>query len=327
MAFVVPSNVARIMILIPIFSAFAERLGFAQGSNGRAAIILAASAGTFYPGFGILPAAVPNMILLGAAESIHDIHLTYGRYFVLNFPVIGVVSIVALPFVIRALFPDQPKSGLSDEIHEMPDAKGRTLAIVLLVALGLWVTDYYHGVSPAWIALGAAIFCLLPRVGMLPATALVERINLGPWLFVVGVIGMGAVVASSGLGGMIGERLFAVLGLGVGDHARNFAAVNAIGMVLGIVATFTGQPAVMTALAGNIADATGWPLTTAVLAHIPSWSMAFFPYELPALVLAMSLGGIRMGQLVRLLLAMNLLFWIVVLPLQFLWWRFLGMFG
>ena len=55
--------------------------------------------------------------------------------------------------------------------------------------------------------------------------------------------------------------------------------------------------------------------------------MAFFPYELPALVLAMTLGGIRMGQLVRLMVAMTLLFWIVVLPLQFLWWRFLGMFG
>ena len=100
MAFVVPANTARIMILIPIFAAFAERLGFAQGSNGRAAIILAATAGTFYPGFGILPAAVPNMILLGAAESIHGIHLTYGRYFMLNFPTIGVVSIIALPFVI-----------------------------------------------------------------------------------------------------------------------------------------------------------------------------------------------------------------------------------
>ena len=146
-------------------------------------------------------------------------------------------------------------------------------------------------------------------------------------MFIVGVIGMGAVVAASGLGDLIGERLFAVLGLVIGDHARNFAAVSAMGMALGIVATFVGQPAIMTALASNIADATGWPLMTAILAQIPSWSMAFFPYELPALVLAMNLGGIRMGQLVRLMVAMTLLFWIVVLPLQFLWWRFLGMFG
>ena len=327
MAFLVPSNVARMMILIPIFGAFADRLGFVQGSNGRAAIVLAASAGTFYPGFGILPAAVPNLVLLGAAESIHDIHLTYGRYFLLNFPVIGAVSIITLPFVIRALFPDQPTLGKSNEAHETRDIKRRTLSIVLLIALGLWITDFIHGVSPAWIALGAAIYCLLPWVGVLPATTLVERVNLGPWLFIVGVIGMGSVVASSGLGDLIGDRLFAILRLEIGEHARNFAAVSAMGMALGMVATFVGQPAIMTALASNIADATGWPLMTAVLAQIPSWSMALFPYELPALVLAMNLGGIRMAQLVRLMVAMSLLFWIVVLPLQFLWWRFLGMFG
>ena len=121
MAFAVPANTARIMILIPIFAALADRLGFAQGSNGRAAIVLAASAGTFYSGFGILPAAVPNMILLGAAESIHDIHLTYGRYFLLNFPVIGVVSMIALPIVILKLFPDLPKHIELDQIRETPD--------------------------------------------------------------------------------------------------------------------------------------------------------------------------------------------------------------
>jgi di/tricarboxylate transporter len=327
MAFVVPANTARMVILIPIFAAFADRLGFAPGSNGRVGIVLAACTGTFYPGFGILPAGVPNMVLLGAAESVHDIHLTYGRYFLLNFPVIGVVSILSLPILITALFPDRPRPRESNESGPIQVTRGRTLAAVLLVALGFWITDFLHGISPAWVALGAAVYCLLPRLGVLPTTALIERINLGPWLFVVGVVGMGAVVASSGLGGLIGERLVGLFGLEAGDHARNFASVSAIGMVLGIVATIAGQPAIMTALAGNIVDATGWPIMTAILAQIPSWSTVPFPYAAPALVLAMSLGGIRMAHLIRLMVAIAVLFWIVVMPLQFLWWRYLGMFG
>ena len=327
MAFLVPSNTGRIMILVPVFAALADRLGFAPGSRGRAAVVLAAAAGTFYPGFGILPAAVPNMIMLGAAESIHGVHFTYGRYLLLNFPAIVAVSALALPFVVWALFPDRPGGDRAPAPRPPLDARGRTLAAVLLLALGLWITDFAHGVSPAWIALGAAVVCLLPRVGMLPPTALVERINLGPWLFVAGVIGMGAVVASSGLGTLIGERLVGVLGFAAGDHAWNFAAVNAMGMVLGIVATMPGQPAIMTALAGNVADAAGWPLATAILAQAPSWAMAPLPYELPPIVLAMYLGGVRMGQVIRLLAAMTLLFWVVVMPLQFLWWRHLGMFG
>ncbi len=327
MAFLVPSNTARIMILAPVFAALADRLGFAPGSRGRAAVVLAATAGTFYPGFGILPAAVPNMIMLGAAESIHGLRFTYGRYLLLNFPAIVAVSTLALPFVVWALFPDRPGGDRAPAPRAPLDAKGRALAAVLLLALGLWITDFAHGVSPAWIALGAAVVCLLPRVGALPPTALVERVNLGPWLFVAGVIGMGAVVASSGLGALIGERLVDLLGFAVGDHAWNFAAVNAMGMALGIVATMPGQPAIMTALAGNVADAAGWPLATAILAQAPSWAMAPLPYELPPVVLAMHLGGVRMGQAIRLLAAMTLLFWILVMPLQFLWWRHLGMFG
>ncbi len=41
---------------------------------------------------------------------------------------------------------------------------GKRLLVILGFALLLWVTDNVHGISPAWVALGAAIVCLLPIV-------------------------------------------------------------------------------------------------------------------------------------------------------------------
>lgn len=203
----------------------------------------------------------------------------------------------------------------------------RKLVLLLLAALTLWATDFAHGISPAWIALGAGLLCLVPRIGVLPPSAIVNKINFAPWFFITGVVSMSAAVSASGLGDLIGHQLFGMVKLEPGQDALNFAAVSAMGMVIGLITTVPGEPAIMTALAGNIAAATGWPLDTALMAQVISWTMAPFPYVLPPLVIAAQLAGARASHLLRLLLAMTALAWLVMLPLQYLWWRALDMFA
>ena len=327
LGFVIPSNTGRVMIMLPIFLALADRIGFTEGRNGRTAIALAVGAGSLYASLGIMPAAVPNLVMLGAAESIHGMRVTYGEYLLSQFPVIVVISMIALPLLLRLLFPDTPKAGAAADKLPPMGAEERRLLIILVLTLALWITDFAHGISPAWIALGAAVLCMLPRIGMLEPSVMVRRINLAPWFFVAGVIGMGAVVAKSGLGDVIGDWLLARIPLTPGDDFANFAAVGAIGTVVGWFATVPGAPAIMTSFASNIAEAAGWPLKTAVMAQVLSWAMTLFPYQLPPIVLIVTMAGVRMGQATRLLVAMAILAWLVMLPLQFLWWRALGLFG
>lgn len=327
MAFLMPSATGRIMILVPIVLALADRLGYGPGSNGRTAMTLAVGGATLYPAFGILPAAVPNLGLLGAAESIYGINITYFEYLRLHFPVIGPLSILVLPLILRVMFPDTQRRAERATDGAPITRDEIVLVVVLGLALVLWMTDTLHGVSPAWIAMGAAVLCLLPRVGMVPPSAVVEKVNFGPWFFVAGVIGMGAVVTSSGLGEQVGRLLFSLVELRPGQDALNFAAVVAIGMGVGVAVGMPGQPAIMSALAPAMSEATGWPLLSVLMAQMPSWPMAIFPYELPPIVVAMYLGGIPMRQVTRLLLVMTLFGWLVVLPLQYLWWRYLGYFG
>lgn len=326
-AFAIPSNTGRIVILLPIVLAFAEKLGFRPGTNGYAGLTLAIAAGTMFPSFGILPGAVPNLGLVGAAESLHGIRITYGQYFLLLFPVLGGVAIVSLPLMLRAMFPARPERAEAAADSTPPSAAERRVAYVLACALALWITDFWHGISPAWIAVGAAIVLLMPRIGVVPPTAVVEKLNLGPWFFVAGLIGMGAVVTKSGLGGLIGSALFAALPLAPGHDFANFVSVSAIGMGMGLVTTMPGAPAIMSALAGHIAESTGWPLTTALMAQAHTWAMSLFPYQLPPLIVAMYLSRIRAAAVIRLLFAMCAATWLIAMPLQYLWWRALGMFG
>ncbi len=327
MAFLAPSNTGRILIMVPIFLALADRFGFAPGSNGRAGLALAVAGGTVYPSFAILPAAVPNLIVVGGAEGLYGLEITYADYLLRHFPVIGLVSLIALPLILRFLLPDRPGEHPPPGALPRPQRGEVTLGLLLILALGLWITDFAHGVKPAWVALGVALLCLLPRVDIAEAEAMVTKINFGPWLYVAAVIGVGAVVAESGLGKLLAAILLDALPLAPGADALNLAVVAAIGAVMNLVATVPGQPAIMTALAADIAEAAGWPLATALHAQAVTWAMTLFPYQLPPLMVAAALAGIDFRHLVRLQAAMFAVAWLAMLPLLYVWWRMLGLFG
>ena len=327
MGFLVPSNMSRVLVMLPIFLSIGERLGFGPGSNGRTGITLAVAAGSIYPSFGILTAAVPNVVLLGAAESIHGIEITYGEYFLAHFPVISVVNLLALPWLIAALFPAEVLPTPARTGGEPWTAAERNLLLILVAALALWVTDHWHRVSPAWVALGAGILCLMPRVGCMPATSLTGKVNLGPWLFICGIIGMGSVVVHSGLGDLLADWLFTRLPMEPGRDFLNLAAMSAVGMIISMATTVPGEPVIAATLAKDISAVTGWPVATVLLAQTVNWSMVPFPYELPPMVVAARMAGMPAGRATRLLLALTLLAWLVTLPLEFVWLRYLGYFA
>jgi hypothetical protein len=168
---------------------------------------------------------------------------------------------------------------------------------------------------------------MLPRFGMVPTSLMVGKVSYAPWFFVAGVIGMGALVAQAGLGTYISATLFGIVPLTKGHDFLNFAIVSAVGMAMSIVTTVPGQPAIMTSLSADIAAATGWPLMTVLMTQPLSWAMALFAYQFPPIILAAHLGGVSMRRVSKLLIAMCALAWFVMLPLQYLWWEFLGFFG
>lgn len=324
LSFVMPSSIGRIMIMLPIVLAYADRLGFGEHSKGRSGLILATAMGSLTPTFAVLPASVPNVALAGAAEAIHGIQISYGAYLLLHFPVIGFVSTVILPVFIVLLFPDKvPPSDHRPHAGPLSSAERRLLG-VLFISLVLWATDRLHGISPAWVALGAGIFCALPGTGILSREPLLKRMDLSPLIFLAGVIGLGAVVTHSGIGKMLADHLITVLDLRSGSGFQTFVAVVGLGTVMELVTTLPGQPPIMTSFADTIAQATGWPLLTVLMTQVSAWALVMFPYQAPPLVATRALSGMPVRVFLRLMIPMAVFGWVVMLPLQYLWWRYLG---
>ncbi|MSP51270.1 MAG: SLC13 family permease [Alphaproteobacteria bacterium] len=326
LSFVMPSSMGRVVLLIPMVLALADRLGFVPGSRGQTGLILAVVYGTLVPAFALLPANVPNLVLAGAAETLYGISLIYGQYLLIHYPVLGFSKAIVIAALIVAMFGDKPRILEAADDEEKPmSPPERRLAFILGAALLLWVTDFVHHVSPAWISLAAASICIAPGVGVLRAEGIHEKIGYGALLYVAGILGLGAVISSSGIGSLLGRLLIDAVDFAPGASVFNFAAVSAITTVASVATTQPGAPAIMAPLAGGIAEATGLSITTVLMMVVVGFSTIMLPYQTPPIVVGLQLGGASFAAATRFSLALFVVTVVVLIPLDFLWWRILGL--
>lgn len=324
LSFLMPSSVGRAVVMVPVGMALADQMGFGPGSKGRIGIASVLAVGTNMPGFTILPSNIPNMVLSGAAETIHGAHFGYMDYLLLHFPVLGMLKGVAVVVLVLWMFPDTPGAALpareaaKGDKPVSPAARIR-VAVILLATLALWMTDSLHGVNSAWIGLVAAVLLLLPGFGVVAPPAFKASVDFGILLFVAG-----ALVNASGLGAMLGQALIAVLPLEPGAEATNFASLSLMSAVTGLFTTVPGVPAVLTPMAGDLAAQTGFSLNTVLMTQVIGFSTVIFPYQVGPLVVAMQMSGEKLGHLLRITLPLALITVVVLLPVDFLWWKLLG---
>ena len=326
LAFFMPATVGRMLLLIPIVAALAARVGFAPNSSGYHGLMLCAIIISYQSGNGILPANAPNLVLAGAGEALYGVHLIYGEYLWVIFPVLCVLKGLAAIALIYWLFPAEVESLATPVAREPMSAAEKRLAVILIVAIVLWATDFAHGIRAGWVALAAALACMMPRIGVLPYSAFNE-VRLGSYFYVGGTIGLGAIVQESGLGELLGKTLQATLDLRAGADFANFITLSLLGMFTGVVVTNPAQPAVLAPLAGQFADATGWSIKSALMISAIGFNTMILPYQVPPVVVGMQLAGVSLATTLKATLPLAAAGILIFLPLEYLWWRWIGYFG
>ena len=327
-AFFIPATLGRVVVLVPVVRAMAARLGFSEGSPGHDGMVIAATLACFAPSCAVLPSNVPNMVAAGAAESLYSLSFRYGQYLKMHFPVVGLLKGIAIIILTYVLFPDRIRSAsTAPKKDAVPFSTHEwVLTIILSATLLLWGTDFLHGVSPAWVALAAALVCLLPFVGLFPEGNLSRAINIGPFFYVAGVLGMGAVVGHTGLGDILVRQLIGLIGFEPGHEMRNFFSLVIFSTALGPVTIAPGVPAVMAPLSADLATATGFPLLTVLMTQVIGFSTLLFPYQVPPVLIGMQLGRVSSAKGARMTLALAAVSILVLMPINYLWWSLLGVF-
>jgi anion transporter len=325
LSFLVPATVGRVLLLLPIVMALARRVGFEHDSSGYNGLCLAAILITYQCGTTVLPANAPNLVLAGSAEALYGIHIRYAEYLWAQFPVLGLLKSAAIVGFVLWLFPARA--------HVVTDAAARApltpaqqrMAVILVMALAFWATDFLHGIQSGWIALAAGIACLLPRIGVMPVTSFHE-VRLGPYFYVGATLGLGLVIQKTGLSDGLGQMLHGALPIEAGADFTNFVMLSVLATVAGLFTTNPAQPAVLAPLAESFAQAAGWPLKTALMVFAVGFSTFLLPYQVPPAMVGIQVASLRVAPMLRIALPVAAFSLFVMLPLQYGWWRLIGYF-
>jgi len=116
-------------------------------------------------------------------------------------------------------------------------------------------------------------------------------------------------------------------GLDPASPAHAFATLSFLAASTGLFATMPGIVAIMSPLAGELANATQFPLFTVLMTIVNGYTLVAFPYQVGPIVFALMLGGARFRDAVRLLLPLLVISAVVFIPLTYVWWRLLGYIG
>ncbi|WP_166932779.1 SLC13 family permease [Candidatus Pantoea communis] len=324
LALVMPSNMGRIALLMPVVLALGERAGIKAGSRGSIGLALAVGFGTFQLSASILPANVPNLVLSGAAENAYQIHLQWLPWWLLHMPVVGIGKGMVLAAAILFLFRAQPQPVRHrDQLEPLSRSEWRLMGL-LAITLLLWMTDSLHGLPAAWVGLAAACICLLPRIGFLSGDDFASGVNFRTCIYIAGILGVATVVVDSGLGRLIANLLLSVLPLQ--DHASfgNFAVLNSLVSLLNFVLTANGVPAMVTPIAQELATASGFSLMSVVMMQVFAYATPLLPYQASPVVVAMGLGNVPAKAGLQLCVLVFIFSVLLLLPLDYLWFRLLG---
>jgi len=326
LAFLLPSSMGRLVILMPIVLGLADNLGLGPGSRGRSGMALAAALGTFYVPLTILPANLPNVVLAGAADTLYGLSINYGEYLLMHFPITGVLKGVLLVGLISYLFRGDTLDTSGQSERPRLKADGRRLAVILTMALIAWATDFIHGISPGWVSIAAAGLCLLPRVGVLGLRHLKGSGGYQTLVYVIAILGVGAVISSSGTGSLIAKKVLQVVQFAPEHAVHTYAAFSGLSMAFSTFSTLPGMIAILAPFADQVAHNSGLSVFVVLMMIVNGFSTPFLPYQSAPIMVGLRLGNIGISTAARVMLLLGVLTVVLLQPLNYLWWDWLGYF-
>jgi sodium-dependent dicarboxylate transporter 2/3/5 len=198
----VPSGLACVVIMATVALGLMEALGAARGSNiGKGIFVtLTYTAGCFDK---MVIAGASTILGRGLMERAAGLQIYWSQWFFAFLPCVLVTILFIWQLVLR-LFPPEKAAHegvsayLEDSLAKMgpwSPAEKRAMAL-MLIAIGLWMTDLLHHISPAVIGIGAGLFALTPGLGLLDQEDL-RKYNFLPILFVAAAISMGNVLVQT----------------------------------------------------------------------------------------------------------------------------------
>jgi len=234
-----PSTSGRLALASPLAQDIADALRLPHRGPGAAALALSVFVGFGQMGTLFLTGSSATLVAYGLLPPAVQEQFSWGTWLVAALPAHLVLFVLTMGFILWR-FRTLPMPGGSRETlrlqRDILGVPGRdevvVLVVITLLLLG-FVTEPWHGLSPAWLALAALSILFL--VGAVDDGSLRSGVNWSLLLYLGVVLGFGNVFAAAGLDSWLASRLDGLTDL-VGDSQTLFLlAIALASMAAGVV--------------------------------------------------------------------------------------------
>jgi sodium-dependent dicarboxylate transporter 2/3/5 len=328
---VVPSGIARVVIMAAIAMGLADAFGVGKGSNiARGMFIILVYQATIFDKMVIAGAA--SITARGAIERFGGVNVLWSQWALAYLPCDIIVMIVAWRLALWLYPPETAtlpggSAYLQREIHAMGrwSAAEIRAAALMTLAIGLWVTDFWHHIPAPMIGLGVGLLAIMPRLGVLDTDDL-RKINYLPIFFVAAAVSLSNVLAQSKALDVLTTILFNWIEPFIGTSWMStmvlYWAAFLYHIVIGneIAMLATSIPPLMTYAKQHGID----PLTLGMI-----WTFGagpkLFMYESAVLVVGYSYGYFDNKDLLKVGALLSLVTALILLVLVPLYWPLIGL--
>jgi anion transporter len=328
-SFLVPSGLARTAFITPIAISIARTLGLQPFSVGGAGLVLAAVGSTGFPGFGLLTAAIPNVVLMGAAEKV-GINVYWSQFLKLHFLVGGVLKFFLILLMIFAYVFIKDKKlfserRVSEDIKTGPmSSNEKTMGFYFLLVLILWAADSWHHINPAWVGLSVAILITFPGIGVIGFDDFRKKINFPILFYFAGALSIGLVLQKTGLSEWAGKYVLSHLALERMGHYSQAVTITGIGYILSLFMEVSSVNAILVPILSNYAVSHGMDAFSLIMMSVYGASASIFPYGFLPVIFAYGFQFFTMGQTIKFMLGMSFINIAIIVPITVLYWKLIG---
>ena len=327
---IVPSGVARVIIMAAIAMGLVEAFGVAKGSNiARGMFVILVYQATIFDKMMI--AGASSITARGAIEKFGQIDVLWSQWFLAYLPCDILVMIIAWRLALW-MYPPETVTlpGGAAYLERELRAMGRwspleiKSGVLMGTAVALWITDFIHHVPAPMIGIGIGLLAIMPRVGVLD-TEDVRRINYLPIFFVAAAVSLGTVLAETKALDVLTTVLFQAIGPYISTtwistmvlYWSAFAYHIVIGSEIPMLAT--SIPLLMTYAREHGLD----PLS---LGMIWTFSAApkLFIYQSGVLVVGYSYGYFDTKDLLKIGALLSIVTFVILVLLVPLYWPLIG---
>ena len=316
MVLLVPTALARILILAPVLVEIGERFDSREAKLG---LFLGPIFATYYGTAGVLTGGLPNILIVGVLESTTGQTIGWAEWFVTMFPLMGLGKALVIAATVFLLYRPPAETTIRlGQVGGSTDAVGaRRMTLFLLLGVAFWATDFVHGYHPVYGALLVAVLALLPRFGVADFD-LFEDVDFTLVLFVGAVFAVAAALTQTGFTDVAATWL---LSLVPGDAPTWVVLFAVFGITVAMTLVLEGAAtsSVLTPILVSYAGTAGLPLLPVLYVEAIALETYFFPYQSIVLVTILGLGVVDTRELIKAASVISIVGAVTLLPLQILW--------